>query len=97
MAGNIREKQKKVREQGYKAAREDKLFPRELQNVEGDRWEDAKVYGKNTRQGQNYWQGHMKAMSQQQTGKSSGRRSSNREGSMTRRQIEKVFDERKKK
>ena len=66
MAGNnIREKQKKVREMGYKAAREDKLYPRELQNVQGDRWEDAKVYGQNTRQGQNYWQNHMKEMAEE--------------------------------
>lgn len=60
MAG-IREKQKRVTEQGYAAAKKDHgIYPRELQNVPGDRWEDAKVYNKNTRQGQNYWQDHMK-------------------------------------
>ena len=61
MAGDIRSKQKKVREMGYKAAREDKLFPRELQNTREDDWEDAKIYGMNTRQGQNHWQRHMKS------------------------------------
>ena len=69
MAGSIREKQKKVREQGYKAAKENKIFPRELQNTTNGSWEDAKLYSKNTRQGQNYWQGHMKDMSQIQRNK----------------------------
>jgi hypothetical protein len=64
MAGNIDDKLKKVKKQGYKAAKENKIFPRELQNAGEDRWEDAKLYSMNTRQGQNYWQDHMKGMSQ---------------------------------
>lgn len=59
----IRKKQKKVQEQGYAAARQNKIFPRELQNTTNGSWEDAKLYSMNTRQGQNYWQGHMKDMS----------------------------------
>ena len=63
MADNIREKQKKVLEQGYRAAKSDRLYPRELQNVSGDRWEDAKIgtYGaKNTtRQQSNFSREHM--------------------------------------
>lgn len=59
MAEPIRQKQKRVREQGYAAARQGKIYPRELQNTREDDWEDAKIYSMNTRQGQNYWQGHM--------------------------------------
>ena len=57
----IENKRRKVRKQGLAAAKNGTLFPRELQNVPGDRWEDAKVYSKQTRQGQNYWQDHMKS------------------------------------
>ena len=61
MAGNIKQKQKEVTRNGYKAARENKLFPRELQN--SDKWEDAQLgtYGaKNTtRQQQNFSREHM--------------------------------------
>lgn len=64
MAGSMDDKLKKVRQQGYKAAKENKIFPRELQNTTNGSWEDAKLYSKNTRQGQTYWQGHMKDMSQ---------------------------------
>ena len=53
----------KARRQGYSAARQDKIYPRELQNTPGDRWEDAKVYGTDTRQGQNHRREHMKSMS----------------------------------
>ena len=59
MAGNIDAKLKKVKQQGYKAAKENKIFPRELQNT-GGLWEDAQLYDRKTRQGQNYWQGHMR-------------------------------------
>ena len=60
MAGNdIRKKQKRVTDQGYSAARQNKIQPWELNNVPGDRWEDAKVYSRETRQGQNYAQGRM--------------------------------------
>ena len=59
MAGSIREKQKMVREQGYKAAKQNKIFPRELQNA-GDLWEDAQLYDRKTRQGQNNRQAHMR-------------------------------------
>lgn len=51
----------KVRRQGYSAARQGKIYPRELQNTAKDTWEDAKVYGTDTRQGQNYWRDHMKS------------------------------------
>ena len=52
----------KTRAQGYSAARQGKIYPRGLQNTIEDTWEDAKVYDKNTRQGQNYWRKHMKDM-----------------------------------
>lgn len=56
----IERKRRQVRKQGYAAAKKDNgIYPRELQNVPGDRWEDAKVYNKNTRQGQNYWRDHL--------------------------------------
>lgn len=57
----IERKRRQVRKQGLAAAKNGTLFPRELQNVPGDRWEDAKVYSKQTRQGQNYWMDHMKS------------------------------------
>lgn len=77
MAG-IREKQKRVTEQGYAAARQNKIFPRELQNTTNGSWEDAKLYSMNTRQGQNYWQGHMKDYAQA-VGKSSREEAVNRD------------------
>ena len=55
----------KVRRQGYSAARQGKIYPRELQNVPGDRWEDAKVYGTDTRQGQNHWRDHLKSRAEE--------------------------------
>lgn len=61
---DIGTKLNKAKQQGYKAAKENKIFPRELQNTTNGSWEDAKLYDKNTRQGQNYWQDHMKGMSQ---------------------------------
>ena len=64
MAGNIDSKLKKVKQQGYRAARQNKIQPRELSNVQGDRWEDAKVYSRDTRQGQNYNRQHMKEYAQ---------------------------------
>ena len=54
------DKRSKVRAQGYSAARQGKIYPRELQNTADDSWEDAKIYDRNTRQGQNYAQRHMK-------------------------------------
>ena len=61
MAGNnIREKVKRVKEQGYRSAREDRLYPRELQNMPEGQWDDAKVYGSKTRQGQNNRQDYVK-------------------------------------
>ena len=55
----------RVRQQGYSAARQGKIYPRELQNVPGDRWEDAKVYGTDTRQGQNHWRDHLKSRAEE--------------------------------
>lgn len=61
MAGkeDIREKQKRVREQGYRAAKEDKLYPYELRTVEGDRWEDAKNYSRQNWKGSEYWRNNL--------------------------------------
>lgn len=58
---DFKSRAKKVRQQGYSAARQGKILPRQLQNTAKDTWEDAKVYGTDTRQGQNYWRDHMKS------------------------------------
>lgn len=60
---DFKSRARKVRQQGYSAAKQGKIYPRQLQNTAEDDWEDAKVYGKNTRQGQNHWRNHMKSMS----------------------------------
>lgn len=72
MAGkkeDIRSKQRRIIEQGFSAARQNKIQPRELSNVQGDRWEDAKVYSTQTRQGQNYRRERMKENSRNRRGK----------------------------
>ena len=55
----IDDRLKKVKQQGYKAAKENKIFPRELQNTNG-LWEDAELYDRKTRQGQEHNRQHMK-------------------------------------
>ena len=60
-AKSFNERLAKTRAQSYSAARQGKIYPRATQFSEDENyWEDAKVYDKNTRQGQNYWRQHMK-------------------------------------
>lgn len=58
-SGNdIRSKQKKVRQQGYRAAQDDKFYPYQLR-YGNDSWEDAKNYNRKNWSGSRYWQQHM--------------------------------------